>query len=447
MRRLASPVALAFILAAPAIAQDPVSQVTVMSRREATVTIGFDDGSSVSAALRGGSFVAGSQLLTTVASDGAFANAWRAFIERLAELDAPSAYDELLAWSTDAEVDDGFTALFREAVVQPVTAPLTAEGTAPAFILAPSGPHGVLALYGSVRIGPDEVVNGGLFVAGGDVDIAGRVVGDVVALRGDVRLRRGAVVDGDVVAVRGRVRNSGAAITGRVLSQFGSQRQSVSAASRTWDNIGSVVGVFLALAALALGLTSFASKQLETGAETISASFGRSFVVGLLGQVLFIPTVIMLTVGLALTVIGVLAIPFAAAAAIALVLAGTIGGFLAVSRAAGEALAQRRVAAGKGAATMGNLGYVLNGLAIFAVMWLGAAAFTWVPVAGPVLWTTAGLVSWVAVTIGFGAALLSRFGYREAFAGRVAPQLTDEFLWPTPMATPKATVPKKRDPS
>ena len=237
MRRLASAVTLAFILAAPATAQDPVSQVTVVSRSEATVTIGFADGSSVSAALRGGSFVAGSQLLTTVAPDGAFANAWRAFIERLAELDAPTAYDELLAWSTDVEVDAGFTELFREAVAQPVTAPLTSEGAAPSIIPAPSGPRGVLALYGSVRVGPDEVVNGGLFAAGGDVDIAGRVQGDVVALRGDVRLRRGAVVDGDVVAVRGRVQNSGATITGRVLSRFGSQRQ-VSVASRTWDNIG-----------------------------------------------------------------------------------------------------------------------------------------------------------------------------------------------------------------
>jgi len=48
------------------------------------------------------------------------------------------------------------------------------------------------------------------------------------------------------------------------------------------------------------------------------------------------------------------------------------------------------------------------------------------------------LVTWVAATTGFGAVLLSRAGMRETFAGRYSGEMTDEYLWATPPATPTA---------
>jgi hypothetical protein len=46
----------------------------------------------------------------------------------------------------------------------------------------------------------------------------------------------------------------------------------------------------------------------------------------------------------------------------------------------------------------------------------------------------AGLTTWTIATVGFGAALLSRGGIREHFAGRLIPpeMMTDEYLWATP---------------
>ena len=70
--------------------------------------------------------------------------------------------------------------------------------------------------------------------------------------------------------------------------------------------------------------------------------------------------------------------------------------------------------------------------------------FGWVPVAGQLMKGAAILVSWLLATVGFGAALLSRGGLREQFAGRIIPQemLTDEYLW----ATPRFGVPAAKRP-
>ena len=54
--------------------------------------------------------------------------------------------------------------------------------------------------------------------------------------------------------------------------------------------------------------------------------------------------------------------------------------------------------------------------------------------AGELIRGAAFLVTWLLGTAGFGAALLSRAGIKENFAGRLLPPeaLTDEYLWATP---------------
>jgi hypothetical protein len=67
-------------------------------------------------------------------------------------------------------------------------------------------------------------------------------------------------------------------------------------------------------------------------------------------------------------------------------------------------------------------------------LWLSWVLFGWVPVAGTLVLATAVLITWLLATVGFGASLLSRAGFREHFAGRLLPAeaLTDEYLWATP---------------
>ena len=78
--------------------------------------------------------------------------------------------------------------------------------------------------------------------------------------------------------------------------------------------------------------------------------------------------------------------------------------------------------------------YLLTGLGAIATTWLAWVAFGWVPVAGTIILGAAVLGTWFLSTIGFGAAILSRGGIREHFAGRLLPpeMMTDEYLWATP---------------
>ena len=98
-----------------------------------------------------------------------------------------------------------------------------------------------------------------------------------------------------------------------------------------------------------------------------------------------------------------------------------------------------------GVATSGYA-YVAFGLAASMALWIVWVAFGWVPVAGWLIEVAALLVTWVLATVGFGAAILSRLGLRDAFAGRfiAAETLTDEYLWATPQfGVPAVSRPKK----
>jgi hypothetical protein len=195
-----------------------------------------------------------------------------------------------------------------------------------------------------------------------------------------------------------------------------------------------VVGVFLTLCALGFGLVMFGRPNLEVVSDTVSHSFGRSFLTGLLGQILLLPTFGMLVVGLILSVAGILLLPFAVTVYALLMVVGVVGGYLAVAHAMGETYVRRRMALGVVMGSPNSYRYLLIGLGALATFWLAWAVFGWVPVAGNLIRAVAFLVTWLLGTAGLGAALLSRAGIRENFAGRLLPPeaLTDEYLWATP---------------
>jgi hypothetical protein len=194
------------------------------------------------------------------------------------------------------------------------------------------------------------------------------------------------------------------------------------------------IGVFLTLGALGFGLVMFGRPNLEVVSDTVSHSFGRAFVTGLLGQILLLPTFGMLIVGLILSVAGILLLPFAVVVYALLVIVAAVGGFLAVAHAMGETYTRRRLALGAMIGSPNSYRYLVVGLGALASLWLAWAIFGWVPVAGELIRGAAFLVTWLLATAGFGAALLSRAGVRENFAGRLIPPeaLTDEYLWATP---------------
>jgi hypothetical protein len=90
-------------------------------------------------------------------------------------------------------------------------------------------------------------------------------------------------------------------------------------------------------------------------------------------------------------------------------------------------------------------GYVFTGLLGLMGLWAAAALTGWM---GPVVLVfriAAVIVTWLAATVGFGAVLLARGGLRETFAGRHLGELSDEYLWATPPATPAAPRARPKD--
>ncbi len=292
------------------------------------------------------------------------------------------------------------------------------------------------ARLGRFSVGSGQSLEGDLLVIRGQADVYGRVTGNLVTLDGDILLHRGAVIDGDALALGGQVRDLGGSVLGE--SRSVSEGDTVPAAPRglaatTGIRLAGVLGVLATLTLLGFGLVAFGRPYLEVVSDTASHSFLRSFLAGLLSQILVVPTFGMLVVGLVLSVVGALLVPFVVIVYALLVVVGVVGGFLAVAHALGESHTRRQLARGV-ALSPNSYRYLMIGIGSAGAVWLAWVLFGWVPFAGGLVLGAAVLTTWLLGTVGLGAAVLSRAGVRPAFAGRYLPSemLTDEYLWATP---------------
>ena len=294
------------------------------------------------------------------------------------------------------------------------------------------------ARLGDFSIGSDQTLKGDLLVLEGTADVYGRLEGNLVSWDGDIVLHSGAVVAGDVLAFDGQVRLEGGEVTGEVRTMSSPAVEQPPAVapspmSHILRSFAGTTGVFLTLMLAGFGLVLFGKSPLEVTSDTVRSSFTRAFIVGLLGQILVLPTFGMLVVGLILTVAGILLIPFVVIVFALLLIAGVVGGALAVAHAMGESITRRQMAQGR-TLSPNSYRYLIVGLACVLAPWLVWTLFGWVPVAGDLMLGAAILISWLLASVGFGAALLSRGGLKEQFAGRFIPpeMLTDEYLWAPP---------------
>ncbi|HEY8197956.1 MAG TPA: polymer-forming cytoskeletal protein [Gemmatimonadales bacterium] len=317
---------------------------------------------------------------------------------------------------------------------------------------------GGTARRGDYSVGSAESLTGHLLVVDGNADVYGTLRGNLVTVKGDVVVHPGGVVTGDILSLGGEVRDRGGEIGGEVRTLRSAiptpvgqaQSERLSPFQSVLRRLAGVLGVFLTLSVLGFGLVMFGRQNLEVVSDTVSHSFGRAFVTGLLGQILLLPTFGMLVVGLILSVAGILLLPFAIAVFAMLVVVGVVGGYLAVAHAMGETYTRRRMALGVIIGSPNSYRYLLVGLVALASLWAAWALFGWVPVAGSIVWGAAFFISWLLGTAGFGAALLSRAGIKENFSGRLFPPeaLTDEYLWATPQfGVPAGRRPGTRTPS
>lgn len=309
--------------------------------------------------------------------------------------------------------------------------------------------------YGSRSIAASTRVDGPVAVAHGNLDVYGTVDGDVVALDGDVRVHKGARVTGDAWAAAGRVIIDGGLVEGekRAISTAGSPAPITPAAPLvrqplgTWQAVKLVIGWFALLAIIGLGVMIFTEGNLDGVVIAVERGFSRSFWIGLAGQVVMLPALLVLVVGLGITVIGLLLIPFAIVAYVIAVAGLVTLGFLAVARLTGGALASDR---GTTSPRGVHLRALFLGLVVFLGIWMVAALFGWSPVVGAILRVVAIAITWVAATVGLGATITSRGGTVRPGVGSSAQSGADDFAWQTPTpvsgvaaATRRSTVPSR----
>ena len=300
---------------------------------------------------------------------------------------------------------------------------------------------------GGTTIEPGATRAGPVVAARGDLVVRGTVTGDAVAIDGNVVVPTGGRVTGNAYSVRGRVRLDGGIVDGHsvVLSAIVPPSEAaVAAAMSPWAATSRAVQITVTLLAIALamafGLLLFAGEKLDVVARTLESRFGRSFLVGVVGQLALAPLLLVLIVALAITIIGLLLIPFAAVAYV-LAAAGMLTlGFFAVAELTGMPFVGAGVLPRRAA-----LRALLLGTVIYLGLWVIAAAFTWQPVAGAILRMLAAVVTWVAMTAGFGAVILSRGGVRRTMAALPIAPVEDSRSWETP--TPVGGVAAARRPT
>jgi hypothetical protein len=253
-----------------------------------------------------------------------------------------------------------------------------------------------------VGVGRDVIVEGealaDVAALDGSVEVSGQVTGDVVVMRGDVRLAPTARVGGDVFVVGGTIHASPGARTGGRMVSYPT-------ASNAWltlmegPSLGLgfasrlVVGTKLALlaawAALLLLFFAASGRQLLETADGVRREPFRSFFVGLTGVVSLVLTGLFFS-AFARGLIGVPLLVLVVLLAMVLKLWGMVAVFYALGDWISRRLLRRRYRPLNAA----TLGLLAMGLVKF-LPWFGVVA-----------WTT-------ATFIGIGAALSTKFGRRE----------------------------------
>src|SRR5215211_4581588 len=290
---------------------------------------------------------------------------------------------------------------------------------------------------GGKTIAAGTQVDGPIAAAGGPLHVYGTVNGDAIAIGSDLIVHVGGRVRGNAVAALGSVTLAGGVVEGE-LRQLGGAlgavpRSAASSESRVGATRHAVAlssSWLLILILIGIGVLVFANSYLEGVTESLEGRFGRSFWAGIAAQLALAPALALLIVALAVTVLGILLIPFAIVAFVLAVVGLITLGFLAVARITGESVAPgtRRGYHENGAA----LRALVVGVVLYMGLWVVASAFAWAPMVETILRGIAVAITWVAATAGLGAAVLSRGGTRRPSASLAAVAPVNDVPWQTP---------------
>ncbi|MGD2153895.1 MAG: hypothetical protein PVG79_11565, partial [Gemmatimonadales bacterium] len=201
------------------------------------------------------------------------------------------------------------------------------------------------------RLSEGAVLDEMLLLVESDGVVAGKIRSNVLVADGTLLILPTAEIDGDVIAIDATVTNQGGSIAGTIRESLHPApvvvapavprvrigRHMPSALNRVTAGLGSLaktVAMYLLFGFLGALIVYLFRGHLETVSDTVSYSFGRSFLAGLAAEVLFLPIGLVMTV----LVVTAIAVPFYV---IGFALLSLLG-YVSVAHAAGENLTRRR---------------------------------------------------------------------------------------------------------
>lgn len=277
----------------------------------------------------------------------------------------------------------------------------------------------VVRIGGSVTIDADESVRGDVVVIGGAATINGEVDGEVVVVGGSANFGPRADVRGDVTIVGGGLSRDPAAILRGSVQEVGFGGFPLGGEwtrAATWNWMHGIypvarltgtlarVGLLVLLTALVL----FVARQpVEQIAERVAADPVKSWFVGFLAEMLFIPVLVMTAIVLVITVIGIPLLVLLPVAVVAALVAMLVG-FTAVAYQIGRLLQDRFDALRSSPYIATFAGILLIVSPALLARLVGLTGDLWFMV-----WPIAAvgfLLEYMAWTAGLGAAALVRWG-------------------------------------
>ena len=253
-----------------------------------------------------------------------------------------------------------------------------------------------------VKIGSDVTIEKGqkihsVVAIGGQITVSGAVEKSVVAIGGSVVLTKTAVVKGNVVSLGGVIVMARDAEVRGDLTEINSNNlyETLTAALSSewegWSWIFAVISlsIFLVILVLALLIAALLPKPVRIVSEAIRENTFKVILCGILGLVLIAPLALLLTI----SVVGIALIPLE----VIFVVCSVLFGFVAVGQFIGAKLLRllKRPEPGIVRETFWGL----------VILWL----IGWIPYVG---W----MVKAIAIVIGLGATLVSRFGTHRGWA-------------------------------
>lgn len=469
------PLALLLALPVGATAQERVvasNEITVSSD-EASLNLEFLDGGRLSISFEDGEVLVDGDRVGAVTRGDGLDMAWRALLGRVVSLDNGELADALVEWSPPSSLEGEMAAVARQ-LDRVLESGLLTAATPPSPPSAPASPGvgglgdllsrpGLLPLLGetlegfelqdlTVRIGEDplriargETLEGSLLVVDGDVEVEGTLDGDVLVVDGSLRVLEGGTINGDVRLADARLFRDGGSIEGEVRTITPGESPGVVDADRLRDeirdelrrefrrsssstpspfrNVGrgisglveNVMGL-LVLSVLGWVVIHFGGGRVETIAGVVRATPVRAGAVGLAAAFLVLPVWILGILGLVISILGILVVPFwVVLFPVAVGLAALVGA-VAVATILGEWVTARRIQGLERLRSSNPFHTVLAGLALLMLSFMAVNVLT---MAGSLTAPLRGLLTFLGslavmatVAVGLGAVLLTRGGAR-----------------------------------